>query len=262
MKKCQCLKKCFKEKMCSLQCIGCMCVWVGGGATTLVCLAVTNCQGVEGKSSVTSLPQPLNLKYSPAFIYFLQSFSVYTQNSCSSGSPLTSLTDTTDIGDLINEAMEDLPNPDNQQTAKTRTNSERRRSGSSGSSRTHSGQKQKGGRVTQAQSKSKMEIHVASDKSVVLDFCSDSSDDDNDVGYNGRVSQHGVSGVRSGRVRVGAGEGCGKVERGRERLLSPPAKSGKLSGSDHGSIFSESDDDFCFVDTPTSTKVVSVLVLG
>ena len=218
-----------------------------------------------GQEFGTNVPPPtpqLIIKYSPAFLYILQSFSVYTQNSCSSGSPLTSLTDTTDIGDLINEAMEDLPNPDNQQTAKTRTNFERRRSGSSGSSRTHSGQKQKGGRVTQAQSKSKMEIHVASDKSVVLDFCSDSSDDDNDVGYNGRLSQHGVSGVRSGRVRGGAGEGCGKVERGRERLLSPPAKSGKLSGSDHGSIFSESDDDFCFVDTPTSTKVVSVLVLG
>lgn len=139
--------------------------------------------------------------------------------------------------------MEDLPIPDNQQTTRIRTNSGRRRSGSSGSSRK---QKQNGSSVNKAQSKSKMEIHEESDKSVVLDFCSDSSDDD---GNDGRFSLHGVRG--------GAGDGRGGVGRGRERLLSPPAKSGKLSGSDHGSIFSESDDDFCFVDTPTSTKVVS-----
>lgn len=149
--------------------------------------------------------------------------------------------------------MEDLPNPDNQQSVRTQTRSEKRKSGSS-SSRKHSRKKQDGGSVTSSQSKSKMEIRMASDKSVVLDFCSDSSDDDDD-GYGGRLSQADSVGGRSRSSKESVSVGRGT--KSRERLLSPPTKSGKLSGSDQGSIFSESDDDFCIVDTPTSTKVVS-----
>ncbi len=74
-----------------------------------------------------------------------------------------------------------------------------------------------------------MPVCVETDKSVVLDFFSDSSDED-------VKSEGGGGGVRG-------------------RLLSPPHK---LSASEHSSIFSESEDDFCFVDTPTSTRVVGV----
>lgn len=134
-----------------------------------------------------------------------------------SGSPLTSLTDTADIGDLISDAMEDQP--------------------PSPSPRRHTARSERKSSRKHKSNEAKLEIRVESNKSVVLDFCSDSSDDE-------------ASGVRNG-----AREGGGGVRGGsKERLLSPPPAS-KLSASEHSSIFSESDDDFCFVDTPTSTRV-------
>ena len=94
--------------------------------------------------------------------------------------------------------------------------------------------------------KKRSEVHVESEKSVVVDFLSDSSDED-DSSVGGRIG-----------VRSGGGEG---VRGGsHEVLLSPPASS-KMSGSGQSSIFSERDNDFCIVDTPTSTKVVSPLYI-
>lgn len=143
--------------------------------------------------------------------------------SSGGGSPLTSLTDTVDIGDLISDAMEDHTPPHSSHPPHTQ------------SGRRKSGKKHKA-------NEAKMAIHVESDKSVVLDFCSDSSDDESGVAHEG--------GVKSGARGGGGGV------RSKKQLLSPPP-TGRLSGSEHGSIFSESDDDFCFVDTPTSTRVVS-----
>ena len=83
---------------------------------------------------------------------------------------------------------------------------------------------------------------MESDISLIMDFDSDS--DDSDGGNGVHYHHHSAVKRKSGTNR-------------NKGLLSPPKKSGKLSGSDHGSIFSESDEDFCFVDTPTSTRVVS-----
>ena len=76
-------------------------------------------------------------------------------------------------------------------------------------------------------SKSKTQIHVSSEKSVHMVFDSDSDSE----------------GVPGGGVSV----------------HSPR---GRLSGSEQGSIFSESDEDFCILDAPTSTRVVSPLCSG
>ena len=73
-----------------------------------------------------------------------------------------------------------------------------------------------------------MDVQVETDKSVVVDFCSDSSDDE-DV-RNISVKSEGGGGVRGPRPT--------------------------MTASGQSSIFSGSDDDFCFVDTPTSTRVV------
>ncbi|XP_064403938.1 autophagy-related protein 2 homolog B-like isoform X2 [Halichondria panicea] len=138
--------------------------------------------------------------------------SINSQGSSASGSsPLTSLTETTNIGDLISDAMEDSP-PSHLHTSHSRPHTPHK-----------SGRKKKPGKTSAI---SKMPVCVETDKSVVLDFFSDSSDED-------VKSEGGGGGVRG-------------------RLLSPPHK---LSASEHSSIFSESEDDFCFVDTPTSTRV-------
>lgn len=102
-------------------------------------------------------------------------------------------------------------------------------------------------------SKPQMDFHVENDKSVVLDFHSDSSDDEA-LGVMNKA--HGVGdGVWSG-----VHDSVGRTSQER-LLLSPPRKAGKMSSSEHSSIFSESDDDFCFVDTPTTTRVVSHVLL-
>ena len=157
---------------------------------------------------LASFELPLVIKYSLQYFFVLQG------SSASGSSPLTSLTETTNIGDLINDAMEEPP-PSHLHTSHSHTHTPHR-----------SGRK---GKPAKTNTRSKMPVRVETDKSVVLDFFSDSSDED----------------VRS--------EGGGGDVRG--RLLSPPHK---LSASEqHSSVFSESEEDFCFVDTPTSTRVVS-----
>ena len=74
---------------------------------------------------------------------------------------------------------------------------------------------------------SKTQIHVSSEKSVHMVFDSDSDSEG--------VLGGGVSGV------------------------SVPSPRARLSGSEQGSIFSESDEDFCILDAPTSTRVVGSL---
>ena len=110
-------------------------------------------------------------------------------------------------------------------------------------------------KITSSQSKSKMEIHVSGDNSVVMEFNSDSDDDDDDDNIlRDLMSYH--------RPRQSASNGSKGGGRKQRDGRSPSAgKSMKQSGSDYGSIFSESDEDFCFVDAPTITKVVSSVVV-
>ena len=94
---------------------------------------------------------------------------------------------------------------------------------------------------------------MSGDKSVVMEFNSDSDDDDNilrDLMSHHRPRQNLTNGSMGGS-REGGG-------RKRKDVLSPTRKSMKQSGSDHGSLFSESDEDFCVIDAPTITKVVSM----
>ena len=118
---------------------------------------------------------------------------------------------------------------------------------------THSRSKRPPNKVKSSQSKSKMEIHMSGDKSVVMEFNSDSDDDDEDDNILRDLMSHHRP--RQNLSREGGGGG-----RKRKDMLSPTRKSMKQSGSDHGSIFSESDEDFCVIDAPTITKVVSTIV--
>ena len=150
------------------------------------------------------------------------------------GSLLNSSNDATDIGDLINDAMEDLPSPESShkgasQSGKRADKRKAARTGSKGAA--------SGGRPT-------LEIHASSEKSFHMDFCSDSEEDVSGGGGGGGDS------VRVGRVGRG-GAGDAKRTGGQGAPLSPR---GMHSSSD---IFSESDDDFCIVNIPTLTKVVS-----
>ena len=97
---------------------------------------------------------------------------------------------------------------------------------------------------------------MSGEKSVVMEFNSDSDDDDDDDNIlrdlmsHHRPRQNLTNGSREG--------GSGGGGRRRKDVLSPTRKSMKQSGSsDHGSIFSESDEDFCVIDAPTITRVVS-----
>ena len=95
---------------------------------------------------------------------------------------------------------------------------------------------------------------MSGDKSVVMEFNSDSDDDDDDDGIlRDLMSHHRPRQNLTNGSRGGSGGGGRK----RKDVLSPTRKSLKQSGSDHGSIFSESDEDFCVIDAPTITKVVS-----
>ena len=95
---------------------------------------------------------------------------------------------------------------------------------------------------------------MSGDKSVVMEFNSDSDDDDDDDILRDLMSHHRPrQNVTNGSI---GGSGGGRK---RKDVVSPTRKSLKQSGSDHGSIFSESDEDFCFVDAPTITKVVITL---
>ena len=104
-----------------------------------------------------------------------------------------------------------------------------------------------------SQSKSKMAIHLSGDNSVVMEFNSDSEDDDDDI-LRDLMSHHGHQNM-SNRNRTREKKLVHTDER-----APVSGKSMKQSGSDHGSIFSESDEDFCLVDAPTITKVVSELI--
>ena len=96
---------------------------------------------------------------------------------------------------------------------------------------------------------------MSGDKSVVMEFNSDSDneDDDDDGILRDLMSHHRPRQNLTNGSRGGSGGGGRK----RKDVLSPTRKSLKQSGSDHGSIFSESDEDFCVIDAPTITKVVS-----
>lgn len=99
---------------------------------------------------------------------------------------------------------------------------------------------------------------MSGDKSVVMEFNSDSDDDDDDNILRDLMSHHRP---RQNLTNGSRGEDRGGGERKRKDVLSPTRKSMKQSGSDHGSIFSESDEDFCVIDAPTITKVVSTIYI-
>lgn len=84
-----------------------------------------------------------------------------------------------------------------------------------------------GGRPPQSSAASRMKVEVTG-QSLLMDFLSDSED-----------------------------EGVGRKEV-KKPSRSPPDTLGKMSGSDQGGMFSDGDDDFCIVSTPTSTKVVGL----
>lgn len=99
---------------------------------------------------------------------------------------------------------------------------------------TKSTERHKHRRSPKKDSKSNLQIHVSNDKSVHMVFDSDDSEDE--------VSPGRVPGF-SGRESYGARSPC-------DQPSSPK----------QGSVFSESDDDFCILDAPTTTKVVRDLV--
>ena len=94
---------------------------------------------------------------------------------------------------------------------------------------------------------------MSGDNSVVMEFNSDSEEDDDDI-LRDLMSHHRTQKWTT----AGEGGGVKGQERGGDESKPARGTSMKQSGSDYGSIFSESDDDFCFVDAPTITKVVSV----
>ena len=160
---------------------------------------------------------------------------LYTQpNSLDSEAPLSS--ENGNIGHLIDDAMVDIMSPTDAPPKATPRN------------RVHHRSKKK---PSGSPSKAKMEIHLSGDNSVVMDFNSDSDEDDDDDILRDLMSHHRA------QKQMTAGEGGVKGQRrGGDESKPASGKSMKQSGSDHGSIFSESDEDFCFVDAPTITKVV------
>ena len=131
--------------------------------------------------------------------------------------------------------MEDIPSPETSSrtgSMDSRETTARRGNpafGSAAGFRKSGGRKMMREHLRPKPSKSKMQIHISNEKSVHMVFDSD-SDSESGGGVHGR----GVSGVG---------------------MHSPR---GRLSGSEQGSIFSESDEDFCILDAPTTTKVVSL----
>ena len=143
-----------------------------------------------------------------------------------------------DIGDLISDAMEDIPSPETSSRAgsvdRRETTARRGKAAFSSAAKLSADRKSRSRKVVGEHlrprpSKSKMQIHISNEKSVHMVF-----DSDSDSESGGGVLGGGVSGVG---------------------VHSPR---GRLSGSEQGSIFSESDEDFCILDAPTTTKVVSL----
>lgn len=97
-----------------------------------------------------------------------------------------------------------------------------------------------------------MEIHISGDNSVVMEFNSDSEDDEDDI-LRDLMSHHGHQNTSKNRNRTQER----KFVHVDERVPVSGKSMKQSSSSDHGSIFSESDEDFCLVDAPTITKVVS-----
>ena len=158
------------------------------------------------------------------------------QNSNAGPPPVSTLKGDDDIGDLISDAMEDLPSPETSHKAEPSFGRERtaRReevvsvhATRSDTVRKSRAREVEGRKSRPKPSKSKTQIHVSSEKSVHMVFDSDSDGEG--------VLGGGVSGV------------------------SVPSPRARLSGSEQGSIFSESDEDFCILDAPTSTRVVGSL---
>lgn len=152
---------------------------------------------------------------------------------------MSTLNGNDDIGDLISDAMEDLPSPETSRKTEPSYGRERTARREEVTSvlatrydrvRKSRNRKVMGEESRPKSSKSKTQIHVSSEKSVHMVFDSDSDSED--------VPGGGVSGVSVHSLR------------------------GRLSGSEQGSIFSESDEDFCILDAPTSTRVVSPLCSG
>lgn len=133
-----------------------------------------------------------------------------------------------DIGDLITDAMEDFSPTESVAVKVGRTKREK---------------------VLRVSHMHKMEMRVTGE-SMLIDFDSD-SDNDAVAATRSGVKKHGFLGSPLPGPSPASGDA------GRGRVRGETARKGVESG--HGSIFSDSDDDFCIVHTPTSTKVVSVV---
>ena len=95
---------------------------------------------------------------------------------------------------------------------------------------------------------------MSGDKSVVMEFNSDSdSDDEDDDILRDLMSHHRPRQDVANVSRRGSRDGG---EKKRRDVVGPMRKSTKQSGADHRDIFCESDEDFCIVEAPTVTKVV------
>lgn len=187
---------------------------------------------------------------------------MFTQPSSLSGGddgglPLSS--ENGNIGHLINDAMEDIIAPISAPSKTTPTSRIQSRSKKPSNNKNKMKKKKV---AASSQSKPKMEIHVSGDNSIVMDFNSDTDEDDDDDDILRDLMSHH-------RSRRSASNGSGGEDKRLRDSLSPSSsssttfaagKSMKQSGSDYGSIFSESDEDFCFVDAPTITKVVCVYI--
>ena len=161
------------------------------------------------------------------------------QGSHSGSPPVAGVSSKSNIGDLLFEAMEDTPT----------TAANKSRLPISSSTRTSTGNTSRwqksakpttagGGRAATGVSKrSQVKIQVAGEKSVEILIDSD-SDDENSRAYQQRQKMEG--GV-AGRGVVSSSH-------------TTPSPTTIASGSD---IFSESEDDFCLVDIPTASKMVS-----
>lgn len=225
----------------------CLCMCVHYLSVTTVSIVVGGEGGIGGRITKILL-----------FFYyacFLCTYALLQPSGIDDDAPLSS--ENGNIGHLIDDAMEDIVAP-TQATPTTTptTTSGHAYSSASGHSRS---KRPPPNKVKSSPSKSKMEIHMSGEKSVVMEFNSDSDDDDDDddnilrdLMSHHRPRQNLTNGSRGG--------GSGGGGRRRKDVLSPTRKSMKQSGSsDHGSIFSESDEDFCVIDAPTITKVVSKL---
>ena len=208
-----------------------------------VCKNHQHCSGGIGSRIIKVLQGFLSFNMLYTYMYVLMQ-----PSGIDDGAPLSS--ENGNIGHLIDDAMEDIMAPT--QATPTTTPTIGHTYSASGRSQSKRPPQNK---VKSSPSKSKMEIHMSGEKSVVMEFNSDSDDDDDDNILRDLMSHHRP---RQNLTNGSRGGGSGGGGRRRKDLLSPTRKSMKQSGSsDCGSIFSESDEDFCVIDAPTITRVVS-----